>query len=251
MNAVVVPQSCTVRPDSAGFTELIRGPFVVGGLGGVADDLATRMVQLLKGGFTASPNATGALGGRGYSRVFEVEGLGRVFIKRYTHGGILRRLTGGQFLCVGPCRSKSEYLMLETVRHLGVSAPKPLVFVTKGSYLYSTWLVMEEIPNCRTLVEVSRDEVDLVPEVMDQLAQQLRILIKHRIFHVDLHPGNVLVSRDRRVSIVDFDKAYVYPGTASALCDLYLRRWRRAVIKHQLAPVLSEFMSLTLRSYHE
>jgi hypothetical protein len=35
------------------------------------------------------------------------------------------------------------------------------------------------------------------------------------------------------------------------LRDLYLRRWRRAVIKHKLSPVLSEMMSLTLRSYDE
>jgi 3-deoxy-D-manno-octulosonic acid kinase len=145
----------------------------------------------------------------------------------------------------------SEYLMLETVRHLGISAPKPLLYVTKGSYLYSTWLVMEEIPDSRTLVEVSRNEGDMVPGVMDQVAQQVRILVKNRVCHVDLHPGNVLVSKDNRVSIVDFDKAYIFAGSSSALCDFYLRRWRRAVIKHGLSPVLSECMSLTLRSYHD
>lgn len=248
MNAVVAPTTIPVGSLSE-FSSLVRGPFVVGALGKVADDVATRLVQVLQGSFEETPRAT--LGGRGYSRVFDIEGLGRVFIKRYTHGGLLRSVTGGRFLCLGQNRSQSEYLMLETVRHLGVSAPKPLLYVSKGSYLYSTWLVMEEIPHSRTLVEVSRNEVDLVPGVMDRVAQQVRILVKNRVCHVDLHPGNVLVSKDNHVSIVDFDKAYIFTGSSSALCDFYLRRWRRAVIKHGLSPVLSECMSLTLRSYHE
>jgi 3-deoxy-D-manno-octulosonic acid kinase len=247
MNAVVATASPLIPVSE--FSSLVRGPFVVGALGKVSDDVATRLVQVLQGGFDETPRAT--LGGRGYARVFEVEGVGRVFIKRYTHGGLLRGFTGGKFLCMGPNRSMSEYLMLETVRQLGVSAPKPLLYVTKGSYLYSTWLVMEEIPDSRTLVEVSRNEGELVPEVMDQVAQQVRILVKNRVCHVDLHPGNVLVSKDKRVSIVDFDKAYIFTGSSSALCDFYLRRWRRAVIKHGLSPVLSECMSLTLRSYHD
>lgn len=250
MNAVVAPS--TPFGSMSEFLSVIRGPFVVGALGKVSDDVATRLVQVLQGGFEEAPQGPrGTLGGRGYSRVFEVEGLGRVFIKRYSHGGLLRGVTGGKFLCMGPNRSMSEYLMLETVRQLGVSAPKPLLYVIKGSYFYSTWLVMEEIPNSRTLVDVSQNEAELVPQVMDQVAQQVRILVKNRVCHVDLHPGNVLVSQDNQVSIVDFDKAYIFTGSCSALCDFYLRRWRRAVIKHGLPPVLSECMSLTLRSYHD
>jgi 3-deoxy-D-manno-octulosonic acid kinase len=141
--------------------------------------------------------------------------------------------------------------MLELVRSLGVSAPKPLVYVKKGSYVYSTWLVMEHIANTRTLVEVAQHSPDVVPEVMGRLADQLRILLSNRVLHVDLHPGNVLIHDDLRVTIVDFDKALIFPGSAEALCDLYLRRWRRAVIKHSLPPILSELISLTLRSYHE
>lgn len=231
------------------FTSLVRGPFIVGSTQRLSDELATRFVQLMQSDFETLPKTT--LGGRGQSSVCDVEELGRVFVKRYTHGGLLRRLTGGKFLCVGPCRSQAEFMMLELVRSLGVSAPKPLVYVKKGSYFYSTWLVMEHIPNTRTLVDVSQATPEVVPVVMERLAEQLRILLRNRVLHVDLHPGNVLIHDDLRVTIVDFDKAYIYPGSAEALCDLYLRRWRRAVIKHSLAPILSELISLTLRSYHE
>jgi 3-deoxy-D-manno-octulosonic acid kinase len=141
--------------------------------------------------------------------------------------------------------------MLERVRALGVRAPKPLVFVTKGSLFYSTWLVMHELTDVRTLVEVSMHDEELLGVAMERLADQMRIVVAHRILHVDLHPGNVLVGADGAVSLVDFDKARVFSGSVSDLSEVYLRRWRRAVIKHRLSPVLTERMSLILRSHHD
>jgi 3-deoxy-D-manno-octulosonic acid kinase len=110
---------------------------------------------------------------------------------------------------------------------------------------------MEELSDTRSLVELQNDEGDGLSLAMDALGKQVGILIKNRIFHVDLHPGNVLVSNDGRAFIVDFDKARIFTGGEAALRELYLRRWRRAVIKHKLSPVLAEMMSLTLRSYSE
>ena len=114
---------------------------------------------------------------------------------------------------------------------------------------------MEEITDSRNLAEVSRsdkaEDADILHEAMMKLGEQVLSLIAHKIFHVDLHPGNVLVQKGGRVSIVDFDKAREFKGSAERLRELYLRRWRRAVIKHKLSPVLTEVMSLTLRSYHE
>ena len=141
--------------------------------------------------------------------------------------------------------------MLEFVRSLGVHAPKPYVYVTCGSMIYRTWLLMEEIPDTVSLVEVSKSDPDAVLDAMKKLSEQLLVLIKHRVLHVDLHPGNVLVDSSGEVFIVDFDKAHIFHGSSVALRDLYLRRWRRAVIKHGLSPLLTELMSLTLRSYDE
>ena len=110
---------------------------------------------------------------------------------------------------------------------------------------------MEELCGTRSLVEIGEQEGYALPRALDGLSEQIRTLIKNRIFHVDLHPGNVLVREDNRVYVVDFDKACHFNGSYQALRELYLRRWRRAVIKHKLPPLLSEMMSLTLRSYDE
>jgi len=243
----------TEKIDVAPLNQLVRGPYLIGGREFLSDEVATRIVQLMRNVPDDAPR--GVLAGRGYTGIQNVEGLGSVFVKQYAHGGLLRHITGGSFLCVGPSRSLQEYLMLERVREIGINAPHPMLFVNKGSFLYRTWLFMEEIVNSRNLAEVSRSEraedVDVLHEAMSKLGEQVLALIAHKIFHVDLHPGNVLVQEGGRVSIVDFDKAREFKGSSERLRELYLRRWRRAVIKHRLSPVLTEIMSLTLRSHHE
>jgi 3-deoxy-D-manno-octulosonic acid kinase len=240
-------------PTLAPLNQLVRGPYLVGGRECLSDELATRIVQLMR----TFPDrvAEGVLAGRGRSGIQDVEGLGRVFVKQYAHGGLLRHITGGRFLCVGPTRSLLEFSMLERVRAIGVNAPRPLIFVNKGSFFYQSWLFMEEIVNSKNLAQLSKAEEgeggDLLHDGMAKLGQQVLRLIENKIFHVDLHPGNVLLDATGSVFIVDFDKAREYHGSSDSLRDLYLRRWRRAVIKHKLSPVLTEMMSLTLRSYHE
>jgi 3-deoxy-D-manno-octulosonic acid kinase len=231
------------------FTPIVRGPYTISSRGSLNDEQATKIVQELLSKIDAPEPRV--LGGRGKTLLIDVPGVGRLFLKRYSHGGMLRKLTAGHFLCLGELRSKVEFEMLELVRSLGVNAPKPIAFVQKGATVYSTWLLMEELCDTRSIVEIGEGEGDALPRALDGLSEQLRILIKHRIFHVDLHPGNVLVGEGDRVYIIDFDKACYFKGTQHALRELYLRRWRRAVIKHKLSPLLSEMMSLTLRSYGE
>jgi len=243
--SAAVSQEVEVSP----FTHIVRGPYTISSRGVITDEQATRFVQILRSSIDERSQAV--LGGRGQSRVVDMPGLGRVFVKRYSHGGLFRALTGGKFLCIGPCRSESEFEMLEHVRQCGVNAPRPIAFIKKGSTIFSTWLVMEELIGARSLVEIQAKESDEMLRAMDSLAVQMGILIKNNIFHVDLHPGNVLVAQSGEVYIVDFDKACKFRGGSQMLRDLYLRRWRRAVIKHKLSPVLSEMMSLTLRSYDE
>jgi len=246
MNSTVVVESA---PQERHFERVFRGPYQFFSRDPLADEIANKLVHLVKAKCDEPPR--GVLGGRGRSITAEIAGLGPVFVKRYTHGGLLRTFTGGRFLALGPCRSRAEFLMLERVRALGIHAPRPLVYANKGNILYNTWLIMEELPHTRTLVQVSAEHPEQLDECMDRLAQHLRTLVSHRVLHVDLHPGNVLVAKDGSLYIVDFDKAHMYRGSEARLRELYLRRWRRAVIKHGLSPVLTEKMSLTLRSYHD
>lgn len=187
------------------------------------------------------------LGGRGGVAISAVDGLGSVAVKRYVRGGILRAINAHYYLALGASRPQVEFELLERVRALGVNAPEPIACVTRGTFLYEGWLVMREIPSHRRLSDPGVVEQLGSERLFQEISRQVRVLITHRILHIDLHPGNVLIDKNEVVHLIDFDNACAWKGSERDLRDQYLRRWRRAVIKHRLPETLSELMAAELR----
>lgn len=200
-------------------------------------------------GFLESPAqaARPLLGGRGGLTSASVHGIGAVVIKHYVRGGWLRFLVRSAHLRLGKLRPQKEFELLERVRALGVNAPQALGYVYCGSLVYSAWLLMRQLKNTRSLAELAMYERESLEPAVRALAAQIGILVQHGVLHVDLHPGNVLIDARGEVFVIDFDKARLYRGPAARLRDLYIWRWRRAVIKHRLPDELAEIMCLELR----
>jgi predicted Ser/Thr protein kinase len=59
---------------------------------------------------------------------------------------------------------------------------------------------------------------------------------------VDLHPGNVLVTPENRLYLIDFDKARTTPVNRRRLREKYIRRWQRAVLKYRLPAFLNTIL---------
>lgn len=190
---------------------------------------------------------TDRLSGRAVIRGSELEGIGKVVAKSYRRGGIFKSLLSAWFMRWNQTRCRLEYKILQTVRSIGVHAPEPLAYIEDGEFWYRAWLVTREIPSKQSLLEVSRTDEQKTITLCQEVGRQIGLLVRHGIYHIDLHPGNVVIGTDDTVYLVDFDKAYEFDGPANVLRDLYLRRWRRAVIKHKLPDLLSEVMSLQLR----
>lgn len=194
------------------------------------------------------------LAGRAPVRYTDISGIGPVVIKQYVRGGILRYLRSTIHLrsCAhlrwGKVRSEEEFEVLELVRSLGIAAPEPIAYAWRGGPLYRAWLVTRQITGHQTLAEVSRRDPEKARTLAKQLVPLLEQLIRNGIFHVDLHPGNVIVDAHNQLFLVDFDKARVVSGREhEQLAERYLRRWRRAVIKHELSEVLTEVVCSSLR----
>ena len=217
-------------------------------LGSAAQLLESEQERLIELFQSQGGGASGGLAGRAPVQYAEVGTLGDVVIKHYVRGGLLRHLRSSMHLHRGLTRSQREFDLLSRVRSLGVSAPEPLVWAWRGRGLYRAWLVTRAIPEHRSLAQLSHEDPSYARELTATLMPQIEILVRHGIFHIDLHPGNVIVDRDERVYIVDFDKAQeVYGNERRQLPEWYLRRWRRAVIKHALPEVLTEVMCSWLR----
>lgn len=187
------------------------------------------------------------LGGRRTVTQGELDGIGKVAVKHFARGGLLGKVISSKYLRIGKIRSLIEFELLERARELGINAPEPIAFIYSGGICYQTWLISRFIENYSSLAEVFNENTERGEQVMPAVSAQIEKMIQAGLFHIDLHPGNVLVDGDNKVYFIDFDKAHEFRGCRNALRDKYLCRWRRAVIKHSLPEVLAEIISAGLR----
>jgi 3-deoxy-D-manno-octulosonic acid kinase len=197
------------------------------------------------------PAHQGVLEGRRSAVFANLRSVGPVVVKHYARGGLLGKFVDSYFVRTGPIRAEIEFNTLLHVRKIGVQAPEPILFAYRGKWIYQTWLVTRELEAYKNLMELARTPSDALIPVLAEVVAALEKLILNRITHIDLHPGNILVAPTGQVAVIDFDKAHYWEGSLHQLRDFYLRRWRRAVIKHKLPELLAEFVSAGLRKRFE
>jgi len=199
-----------------------------------------QLKQLIKFFNLPKNSVNSALGGRTSITVTQLQGIGSVVIKYYRRGGAIRYLIKKRYLKCGETRCQIEYELLQQVRSLGINAPEPVAFAYRGRLFYQCWLVTREIQEHQTLAQLSRSNEEQARMAIKGVIKQVSILIKNKILHADLHPGNVIVDNQKQVYLLDFDKGGVFPGDKNALRTRYLRRWNRAIQKHGLPEMLRE-----------
>jgi 3-deoxy-D-manno-octulosonic acid kinase len=176
----------------------------------------------------------------------DLPSVGTVAIKEYLRRGLVRRAILRTHLRRGPTRPRREFAILRLARAAGIRAPEPVAYIERGRLFYRGWIVTRWIKGGRTLAELRRADALTLARIMNEVGRQIVLLIKNRIHHVDLHPGNVLVNADDTPYLVDFDKAALHTGSLERLRACYIARWRRAVLKHGLPHVMAERLSHVL-----
>ncbi len=220
--------------------ETIYHSYRVGSSIPLSKDQMGVLVQHLK--MTPSTTDT-ALGGRYKSISVNLTNYGPVTIKKYWRGGLIRHLNRDTHVRWGPTRPQAEFDMLNRVRKVGIKAPEPLAYVIRGGPLYQGWLVMQQIENAHTLVELCKLDPAGARAMMDRIGHQVSLLIDNQIYHTDLHPGNVLIDADGACYIIDFDKTRIDIHNRETLRCRYQQRWQRAIIKYRLPQWLETVMA--------
>ena len=213
--------------------------------GSLSDITDQQLKQLIKFFNLPKNSIHSPLGGRTSITVARLQGIGSVVIKYYRRGGAIQYLIKKRYIKCGKTRCQIEYELLQKVRSIGINAPEPVAFAYRGRLFYQCWLVTREIQDHQTLAQISRSNEEQARMVMKAVIKQVSMLIKNKILHVDLHPGNVIVDNQNQVYFLDFDKGGVFPGGENALRHRYLRRWNRAIQKHGLPEMLSEVNSFS------
>lgn len=197
--------------------------------------------QLLEGLEAPDFTAGRTLSGRRSVTRLRLDDVGSVIVKHFLRGGLPAHLNRRTYCRLGKTRGQREFEQMVRVRQLGVQTPEPIAFAFKGRFFYATWLVTREIEPVQSMAQLSLSAPGRAKGALEELSRQVAILIDHRILHPDLHPGNVLVDDRDRVYIIDLDKTGTYRWGKTSLGSKYRRRWRRAIHKHGLAPMLYEF----------
>ncbi|HEY1267260.1 MAG TPA: lipopolysaccharide kinase InaA family protein [Candidatus Binatia bacterium] len=176
-------------------------------------DMATQID--LMASFDTAGEHTGAFG-RGALVVLRLDG-GDALVRRYRHGGALRRLTGDFFL-TWPPRPFRELALTEAARARGVPTVEVLAALIEpvAGLIYRGWLVTRRLEGARDLWEAAQSDAPAAKLAhLEAAARAVRAMHRCGIIHRDLNLKNILVRSEggaARGYIIDFDKSRACPG---------------------------------------
>ena len=210
---------------------------------GFSMNLTESQLQILKTSFQNPERAeVSVLGGRTSVTHAQLDGVESFVIKHYRRGGLLRYCIKRRYFKFGKTRAQREFELLKTVGALGINVPEPIAFAHRGRLFYMAWLVTREIKGAISLARLSLSDEMRALRAMKSVTEQISRLIDHGIWHVDLHPGNVMIDHDDRVFLLDFDRGQIGQRNRPKLRNRYISRWIRSVSKHKLPTMFSDMI---------
>ncbi len=97
----------------------------------------------------------------------------------------------------------SEFRLLATMRHPHIISVLDYGFDTDRSPYYT----MEWIEGSQSILEAAQADLPTRARLMIETLQALAYLHRRRVLHCDLKPGNILLTRDQHVRVMDFGLA--------------------------------------------
>jgi len=133
-----------------------------------------------------------------------------MIMRHYYRGGVPALFSKDLFLFHGFDKSRAylELSLLENMWEAGLPVPKPVAArCQRTGLLYRADIIMNEILNSKTLVEVLiGDEPD--EAMWENIGRTIRRFHEHGVRHVDLNANNILIDSDNNVYLIDFDRCY-------------------------------------------
>ena len=146
--------------------------------------------------------------GRGKVIFFDFEQL-ELVLKRYHRGGLLGRLIKNTYLFNGLQRTRmwQEFHLLAKMRDKGLPVPRPVAArcTRHSAFGYQGELIIERIPNARTLAEILSEE-SLPDNVWQNIGLIIRRFHENCIDHTDLNACNIMLNTNGQIFLIDFDK---------------------------------------------
>jgi len=159
-------------------------------------------------------------------------------LRHYYRGGLLGRIIRDLYPFTGwkQTRAYREFILLAELRSLGVPVPRPVAArVVKYGLFYRADLLSELIPHTQDLVTILMQKT-----ISDSLCQKIGKLVRQLhdagVCHSDLNIHNILVDKEERLWLIDFDKCGHRSGKAWKAENLsrLKRSFAKEIRKHQI-----------------
>lgn len=141
-------------------------------------------------------------------------------LRHYRRGGIVARFVDDHYLFTGLARTRvfREWSLLQQLTQWGLPVPAAVAgCVRRRGCLYQADLITRLLPETHTLSSLLRSD-GVEAGVWSEIGGMLRRFHDHGVDHPDLTAHNILLDRQLRAYLVDFDNAFVRrPG-----------RWQRS-----------------------
>ena len=155
----------------------------------------------------------GSAQGRGttwFVKLGAIEGA----LRHYRRGGLFGKLVKDHYWFTGwnTTRSFQEYQLLKRLVESEVNVPRPIAArAVKKYFFYQADLLSEKIPSAQDLVSVLQTRA-LPLEVCQSIGFEVKKMHQAQVNHTDLNIHNILLDRNDKVWIIDFDKCCILKG---------------------------------------
>ncbi len=149
--------------------------------------------------------------GRGKAYLLSDMYKNRILLRHYWRGGMMFKLLKDKFFAYFDTakRSDLEFSLLQTMRKMGLSVPKPIAarYVKKGMFITND-IILQEIPGAKTLLKILTERT-LSNEEFAKIGDAVGKMMLAGIYHTDLNISNILIDGANNVWLIDFDKCFL------------------------------------------
>lgn len=173
--------------------------------------------------------------GRGSALMFDYHGQSLV-LKHYSRGGLFGKWVEDSYLFLGleQTRMWREFKLLQLMQSLKLPVPRPVAARCRRSspLSYQGDLVTEKIPRAQTLAQ-ALEQQPLEPALWQNIGKVLAQFHRHHIYHADLNANNIMLTEERQIFLLDFDKGAVRPHQPERWTQSNRARLHRSLRKCQ------------------
>lgn len=129
-------------------------------------------------------------------------------LRHYFRGGLIGKVINDKYLYTGQknTRAAQEYQLLNLLQELSLPAPKPVAYrVIKQGPFYQADLLSTRIEHAQDLVAVLSDRT-INNNVWLEIGRVIRRFHNAGIYHHDLNSHNILLDKQDKVWLIDFDR---------------------------------------------